>query len=294
MNKKTLKLNTLKFGNRKQWGGFVCCKKIRDNYLIVATDKGVVFVDQKLKILKKINSFKNIFIQDIYIKQNENEIILNCADINGFLIKINIIDFSHSIINLPEEYHDIFHSKIYFWESDFIILIRHSGEILKIDLGQKDLIILSIKQLSNELPVFAHFFKHMRSNCKRNKNWGVNHWMFYIKYFDFYKSIYVVRDEEEQNHYFIDLKNDYKIVLAPYDELDYSFEYKYDFFITIQEYKVKGFFKGNNIFTIDTPKRAFYGAKLVQDLNHRYVIIITASFLNNDTQLTKYMLPDEI
>lgn len=159
VNDNAEKLKELRFKNFKQYPNtIIALKKIRDNYLIIPKNRfGVIFVDIHLKKVKNLKISKNIIIKDVYIRNDETAIILNCLEINGYLVKINIHDFSYEIIEFTEDDHDVWLSRIYFWENDFIILVHNLGYFIKVDLNNKCYEWIDKKSVKNLDTIFTGF-----------------------------------------------------------------------------------------------------------------------------------------
>lgn len=269
----------------------------RNNYLIIPVNKfGAIFVDQNMNITRKLFLFKEIYISDIYIKSDENEIILNCIFANKCIIRINTNDFSYDIINIAEKDHEMWLSKIYYWATDCIILVGNTGFLVKIDLLNKNYQLITKKALHKIDPTFVKFLKHMRKNCKVHPiavDYGAN--FFFIKYIDYKRYIYVCRDPEENQNYVIDYVRNDKATLSSWDEEDYVFDYDYNFFSTIQEYKVEVFYNKKSIFKLNASDRVYFSAKLFQDFSNRYLLVLDGCKLtNNNVKITKYILPNVI
>lgn len=274
----------------------ICMKIIRTNYLIIQYNTyGLIFVDYTLNIVKELFLFKDIYISDIYIKSDESEILLNCMFPNKCLVKISMHDFSYDIIDIDDEDHEMWLSRVYYWESDYIILVGNTGFLVKVDLKEKKYQFITMRSLNVLAPIYTKFLKHMKKNCKAHVialDYGPN--FFFIKYVDYKRYIYVCRDPEEEHNYVVDYVKNEKMILSTWDDEDYTFDYNYGFFVTTQEYKVEVFYNKKSILTLNTPKRVYFGAKLFQDLNHRYLLVLDGCTLTNkDVKLTRYTLPTE-
>lgn len=275
---------------------FIDYKMIRDNYIVIPLNEyGLVFVDFNFNVIKKLFIARNIFIHNVHVKYDESELILNCYLANDCLFKVKLQDYSIEMIQFhvpTSERYNIF-SRIYYWKEDFIVLFTESAGLIKVDLKKKDYSFITLKQLSEiDLP-FTRFFKHMKKNCKpHSANKRVRHSITCIKNIDYYRYIYICRDPDDKEDYVIDYVRNTKLVLAPWYYWDYTFDYRFDYFATTNRFFVELFHKGKRIMQFDEADRRYFGGKIIQDLNERYLLVLDGCMkTNKGLRLRKFRIP---
>lgn len=92
-----------------------------DKYLLAIHGHGLTILNYNLEIIKEIYFFENALLDRLIFKQfDQDKILLYSADLH-FFIFVDLVDFSHKIIRLPESINYL--SPIYYWKEDNSVLI---------------------------------------------------------------------------------------------------------------------------------------------------------------------------
>lgn len=277
----------------------VYLQKIRDRYLIIPCDEyGVLIVDYCLKVIKEIKISRKIIIGNVYVRDDENEVILNCLDVGGYLIKINLLDFSFKKIIVKRSSAYTLLSPMYHWSGNKIIILAYTRQSLEISLDSEEvkakaITMVGLKTLDKG---FAEFFKYLLKFCPIIEKAPIfMRSLSTILYADFKRYKFYFADEAKKQCYLVDYVSKEKKVLAPYDPEDHMVEYEYGYLITIQEAKIEVFFDGKSIIKLNDPTCRYFGAKIFQDLQYRYLCVLSAKLRPfKGLILSQYTLPDSI
>lgn len=112
---------------------------VNDNYV------GVIILDAKLNVIKRIKIMDDLVIYTSYHKPNE--LLLFCPE-NGCLIHINLKEFTYKKIDL-KEFKDLIFSSLYIWNENNLILSTYQGTFFKIDIQNQH--IYKMSNYSEEL-----------------------------------------------------------------------------------------------------------------------------------------------
>ncbi len=135
---------------------------INDNY------SGVIILDKKLNFVKKIRLIDDLMIYSV--AKYKSEILLYCPD-NDCLIYVDTLLSRHIVIS-TKDFMDLKFSLLYAWNEEHIILSDYQKNFFKIDLNNRCLKKLSIKDheyyhIVNDYFILNKFSIYMINNVEK-------------------------------------------------------------------------------------------------------------------------------
>lgn len=118
--------------NVKKWNGndIYFMETLNSRLLINDNYEGVLILDNKLELLKKIKIYKGLIIERAI--KNNNEILLICSE-NEKIIYINSLSYKYKIIQL-KKFGNINFSDFYEWDEKKVFLLDYKGNLFHLDL----------------------------------------------------------------------------------------------------------------------------------------------------------------
>lgn len=102
-------------------------RKYKNIFIINDNYKGLIFLNNKLEVLKKLFIMNDLIIYDDY--RIDNKIILDCPDSNCFIC-INMDNFEVNIIDWNKEYYYTISMEKYYKENTIIFLTKSNEKFL--------------------------------------------------------------------------------------------------------------------------------------------------------------------
>ncbi|KOF57062.1 MULTISPECIES: hypothetical protein [Clostridium] len=134
---------------------------VLDKIIINDGYEGIEVLDCNLKLVRKINIFKDIVIHYSYVNSKSDEIILFCPE-NGCFVHINLNNYDVKTIFIKNTLKNVIFSKVYLWyDNDIIILDLYNMTFIRMDLNKGNLEILKEEEIMGLYPSFYRFCNYI-------------------------------------------------------------------------------------------------------------------------------------
>lgn len=133
---------------------------VLDKIIINDGYEGIEILDNNLKLIKKLNIFKDIIIQYSYVNEKNNEMLLFCPG-NECFVHINLNNYEVKTIFIENGLKDVLFSEIYLWEDDIVILDSYNMVFCKVDFSRNRLEIIKEEAVMGLYPAFYRFCSYI-------------------------------------------------------------------------------------------------------------------------------------
>lgn len=122
--------------------------------------EGIEILDNNLKLIKKINIFKDIVIHHSYVNNKTNEILLFCPE-NECFVHINLNNYEIKTILIKDELKNVIFSEIYLWEDNVVILDSYNMIFCEVDFYGNRLESVKEEKIMGLYPAFYRFCSYI-------------------------------------------------------------------------------------------------------------------------------------